>query len=673
MPSPGPSDLKQKGSLPLHLLIIAAFGLLVYSNTFDVPFQFDDRAYIVNNPIVKDFGYFIDTSRAEGLYVEDLVKRYLRTRYVSYLSFWMNYKLGGLNVWGYHAVNLSVHVANALLLYVLVVLTFRTPLARGSGLRGRAGHIALFSALLFVVHPVGTEAVTYVTQRFVSTASMFYLLSLTAYIKSRLSGKRWPYLLSLLSAVLAMKSKEVAFTLPPAIALYELIFFRGEILKRVVFIVPLVLVMLIIPLSYLGEGTDGEGLFEGIGEATRLQTDMPRLDYLMTQFRVVVTYIRLLVLPVGQNFDYDFPVMGSFLDPEVLFSFVSLCAVLAVGVYLFRRGRERAEFRLVSFGLFWFFLALSVESSVIPISEIICEYRAYLPSMGLSVAVVTLLFAVAGGAEERWRLAHGAVMAALLTVVLAYSGAAYARNAVWRTETGLWEDAVAKSPLKARPHNNLGLAYEKQGRYGEAAGEYLAALEINPGVAKVHNNLGVLYQKQGRHEEAEGEYVSALAIEPYYAEAHINLGILYYGQGRHEEAEGEYVSALAIEPGHAEARKNLAMLYEKQGRYDEAVVQYLAALKVDPDNDEAHNNLGVVYERQGRYEEAAKEFQAAVRIDPNNAMAHNNLGVRYFKWGRYEDAVREFQAAAGSDPDNAEISRNLKRAFGLMEKERRKK
>ncbi|MDP2167408.1 MAG: hypothetical protein Q8J64_03645, partial [Thermodesulfovibrionales bacterium] len=384
---------------PFHLALIALLGLLAYSNTFDVPFQWDDKyTFIEGNPIIKDLGYFLEPSKAEGLELYDTLK----TRYVGYLTFALNYKLHGLDVRGYHIVNIAIHIINSLLVYFLVVLTFRTPFlsnplflnnppsppfAKGGLSEGNL--IALFSALLFVSHPVQTEAVTYIFQRLASLCAFFYMLSLLLYIKSRLTEKKTKYAfyaMSLFSAVLAAKTKENAFTLPLVIALYEFFFFKGSINRRMLGLVPLLLTMLIIPLSLTGIDKPAGEIISGIGPITEGYQDILRWDYLFTQFRVIPTYIRLLFLPINQNIDYDYPVYNSFFDLEVLLSFFFLLSIFGSALYLFYRSKFKPDLRLISFGIFWFFITLSVESSIIPIPMVINEYRLYLPSFGAFAA-----------------------------------------------------------------------------------------------------------------------------------------------------------------------------------------------------------------------------------------------------------------------------------------------
>ncbi|MBI4824287.1 MAG: hypothetical protein HY805_08690 [Nitrospirae bacterium] len=316
-------------------------------------------------------------------------------------------------------------------MYFLVVLTFRTPFLSLRGTGSRSNLIALFSSLLFVSHPIQTEAVTYIFQRLASLCAFFYLLSLVFYIKWRLgvkekspspviargdspeaiSGIATPsarndrgeidkkiitalllYLGSLLSAILAMKTKENAFTLPVVIMLYEFFFFKGSLGKRILYLIPFLLTMLIIPFSLIGIDKPVGEIISGVEPATRGYGEISRQDYLFTQFRVITTYIRLLFLPINQNIGYDYPVYHSFFEVQVFLSFLFLLSIFGFAVYLYVRSKSSPISRLIAFGVFWFFITLSVESSIIPLPMWINEYRVYLPSVGALVAVTSSIF-----------------------------------------------------------------------------------------------------------------------------------------------------------------------------------------------------------------------------------------------------------------------------------------
>ena len=331
-----------------HIILIVSLCSVVYSNTLEAPFVFDDKFVIVENPIVKDLAYFISPSEAK-VHKGHFEYESFKHRYIGYLTFALNYWIHKLDVTGYHLTNLAVHLINSLIVYWLVVLTFRTPFLNSSVLRERSTEIALFTALLFACHPLQTQAVTYIWQRVTSLSTTFYILSLVLYIIWRLKSLKpvsfkaqMPFLYyfgSIISAVLAMKTKEIAFTLPVVVFLYELMFFEEKLKKRLLKIAPIFLTMFIIPVSILYSDKLTGDFIGNIGEATRLDTNIPRWDYFLTQFSVITTYIGLIFFPINQNLDYDFPIYNTLLTPEVFLPFLLLISISGLGIYIFSISR----------------------------------------------------------------------------------------------------------------------------------------------------------------------------------------------------------------------------------------------------------------------------------------------------------------------------------------------
>lgn len=581
-----------------HLALIAAVGLAAYSNTLDAPFQWDEEVYIAGAPVVKDLGYFLDTERARGLELYGALK----SRYVGYLSFALNYAAGGLDVTGYHLFNIAVHVLSAFLVYALALVAFQTPLLRENALRERAHGIALLAGALFVAHPIQTEAVTYIFQRLASLAALFYLLSLWAYAKSRLCETPARavvfYAVSLTAAVLAMKTKENAFTLPFAVALFEYTFFVGPLKARALRLAPLLLTLPIIPLTLVGVQDSAGGIVESVVPATRVYEGLSRGDYFFTELRVLVTYLRLLLFPVAQNLDYDYPVFRSLFDPPVLLSFALLASIGLLALYLLYRSRTRERAAaLIGFGILWFFVTLSVESSLVPIPVVIGEYRLYLPSVGVFLAAATAAFAGLEALRDRRARRVALVVLGALPIVL--SVATYRRNALWESKISMWEDVVGKSPSLVYPRNNLGIAYVEAGRIDDAMRQFEAALAIEPDHATAQSNLGVLYAQRGRLDEAMLAFRAALRSDPELADAQNNLGLVYLAKGAFGEAEQSFRAAMRIDPGYAKAHYNLGVLFERQGRSDEAAAAFRTALRIDPGYAKARLGLEELARQRG--------------------------------------------------------------------------
>lgn len=605
-------------------VIIALAGFLAYANTFTVPFQFDDDAYIVNNPIIRMFHYFAapwdiaDLTEHTPTAVPPALRYAFTTRMLGYLTFAVNYRLHGLGVAGYHAVNLAIHILNGIFVFLILRATLR--IGRDSEMAGEGGpaedFIAGLTALIFVSHPIQTQAVTYLSQRFASLAACFYLLSILLYLRFCLSSpgrqRKAFHAGSLVAAVAAMLTKEFTITLPIMLALYDITFLPGSIRDRIRRLAPFALTLAIIPaLVFIQQGS-----FSSLDSTMRTITaadssGIPRSHYLLTQFRVAALYLRLLFFPVGQNVDHDVPVYTSLFEPPVLFSLLLLLALFCAALWLYavsKKKPENPELRLAAFGILWFFITLSVESSVIPLGELVAEYRLYLPSVGLIASVVSLaLFAIRKFSRpEGLRPVPAAVLCALVVIPLLI--ATSLRNTVWGSETSLWEDASRKSPGLVRPHQNLGLYYGRQGRL----------------------------------EDAKRELTAALALEPRNFELHNNLGVIYKQLGEYDHAVQEYTTVLALSPGDVMARYNLGNLYLAQGRIPEAVREYEKTVELIPDYDEAHNNLGIAYQKSGKFDAAIHEFNRALELNPRNSNVQKNLA----------EAVRQAAARKRQDGDH---------------------
>jgi tetratricopeptide (TPR) repeat protein len=388
-----------------------------------------------------------------------------------------------------------------------------------------------------------------------------------------------------------MVTKEFTITLPIMLVLYDMTFLPGSRRDRIIRLAPLAATIAIIPaLVFLQQGTlhDLDNTMLTITAAD--SSGIPRSHYLLTQFRVVALYLRLLFVPVGQNVDHDIPVYTSFFEPAVLFSFLLLLTLFGAALWLSfvsKRRYEHPELRLAAFGIIWFFITLSIESSIIPLGELVAEYRLYLPSIGISMTVVSLGLYTA----KRFSLHPSLFYGLSALVIVAFSIASSLRNTVWASETALWEDAARKSPARVRPHQNLGLYYGQQGRL----------------------------------EDAKRELISALALEPSDFELHNNLGVVYKQLGEYDHAVQEYTVVLKLSPGDVMARYNLGNLYLAQGRMPEAIREYELTVQLIPDYDEAHNNLGIAYQKSGRFDAAIREFNRALQLNPRNMNVRNNL------------------------------------------------
>jgi protein O-mannosyl-transferase len=470
------------------LILVFIVTIFAYSNVLDGEFQFDDDLAVTGNPYVTGSSRFswnnLGENAAKGV------------RPFTTITFALNYRFGGLDTRWYHATNLAIHLFNGLLLFVFVLRTFRSPKLPDS-FSSRPEITALISSAVFLLHPIQTEAVSYISQRSEALASLFFLCALVAYIEAvntdnKINSKIL-YAASALCCLCAISSKEIAVTIPVVMLVYDFYFLKYRpFLRRIAF--PGILLLLSLTaglyvLANMGSGADA-------GFSVKAFTPF---QYLMTQLRVIVTYMRLLVLPVDQNLDYDFKTSTSLFESETALSLLLISALLTIAAASFKKWRTG------SFFMFWFFIIIAPTSSIIPVIDPIYEHRVYLASAGFFIIFAGLLSGWIfnkGNLEKRMKIA--AIFLVILSVSL--SAATFQRNRVWQTKLALWEDVVKKSPLKSRPRNNLGNCYMLVGDHFRAVEEYRKAIVFDKNNIEAYYNLGMGLEKTGRPDEAAFYY-----------------------------------------------------------------------------------------------------------------------------------------------------------------------
>ncbi|MCP4668729.1 MAG: tetratricopeptide repeat protein, partial [Deltaproteobacteria bacterium] len=366
--------------------------------------------------------------------------------------------------------------------------------------------------------------------------------------------------------------------------------------------------------------------------------DFTLTQRVLTEFRVVIFYIGLLLFPHPSrlNLDRDFPLSHSLVDPATtLLSIGAIVGLFVLAVYLAKRER------LLSFCILWFLVNLVIESSVYGL-EIIFEHRTYLPSMLVCLMAVTLVY--------RYIKAKSLRAVVLCGVVVVLSFWTYERNEVWGDAVTLWRDCVKKSPNKARPHNNLGIALKEKGKADEAIVQYREAMRIKPTNAEARSNLGDILISLGRIEEGIAHCRESLRIKPDFAQPHYNWGRGLVNQGRLDEAIVHFYEALGIDPYYAEAHNNLGVVQFKKGRIEEAIAHYREALRLKPDYPLALKNLQITLAKQRKNRGEVAKRQVMRRHTSANAGLHYKLGNMYKAKGKLEEAIGEYQKALFIQP-----------------------
>jgi protein O-mannosyl-transferase len=653
--------------------VLAIAALLAYANSFSAPLILDDWVTIRENLQLRHLWPIwqaLAPSQATGV----------GGRPIANLSFVLNHAVSGDSLAGYHAVNLAIHVFAGLALYGVLRRTFLMP-----SLRGRFGRdaswLAAGLAALWLLHPIQTESVTYISQRTEALMGFFYFAALYCFIRGTGDrGLRWS-VLAVLSCGAGMATKEGMVTFPVIALLYDYAFVTRSFsaawkARRGVY---LCLAAWWIMLVALMSGLHGRGVGFGLGTTP--------FGYALTECRVVVTYVGLALWPARLVFDYgnDLPGTAAATAAAVLV----LISALAFTVLAWRQSPP------VGFLAGWFFVTLSPTSSIVPIPlQPMAENRVYLPLAAITTAIGLSIYRYGGGRAK--------VAAVIGAMAVGLGLMAHARNHDYRSEISIWADTAAKMPASSRAHGNLAQALQQAGRLAEAKAEYETALKLKPDFADAHANLASVWGLLGRNDLAIEEAQRALKIDPNFVNANYNLGIGLIHAGRPAEAVVALQSALRARPDYAEAHSWLAFallqlnrpaealeqaqaalrlkpelvdaLYRgglalmQMGRLQEAIDAFVAVARAQPDNADAYYALGTTLLNAGRVSEALASLQTAVRLNPNAATARANLGVALWRTGQLSAAVTELEAAARLDPTLAVARENLEKVRAEMAK-----
>jgi tetratricopeptide (TPR) repeat protein len=652
--------LRTLSGITLVAILFAAAVWFLYAPGLRGPFVYDDVDNIVNNPYVRL------TAVTPGNFSQ-ILKSPNPTRPLANTTFALNYYFGRYDPRGYRFVNLAIHLCSALLVFLIARIT--------PGLDGRQGTgTAFLAAALWLVNPVHTQSVTYIVQRMNALSAMFVLLALACYIPARrmqmAGGKGFRPMILLagtgISGLCGLASKEAAAILPGLLLLYEWFFLqnlsRAWLKKQLVWISMVVMFLMIAAFVYL----KGQPLRELMRHyETQAFTPGQRL---LTEPRVILYYLTLLLYPHPSrlNLDYDFPLSSSLTTPAV-----TLPAILALMALFLAAACTAKKHRLFAFAILWFLATLAIESSVVGLA-LIFEHRTYLPSVFFAIAATRFL-------TSRIRPAAVGVLTVCLLIALFAAGTVQ-RNRVWSDPIIFWQDCVRKSPGKAIPCNNLGLAYKEAGGLDNALLFLNRALAIrktklgekHPDVAESLNNIGLVYYRQRNHDRALACFQEALAIlcpvpgdggGSRLFEVYNNMGLAFDGKGDPDAALYYYQQALEMERADggvenldtASIYNNLGGAWYGRGDYEKALAAYHRALDVrmallgdrHPLIAETCNNIGLVHGDRGDYEAALGYYRQALDIElaalgenhPMTAATYFNLGLVSYARGDYGTAI----------------------------------
>lgn len=528
-----------------HLIAVALIvilGFVIYANSLDGKFIWDD------NILIKDNAFLRDWSNVPKIFSHDwgagAGQNYNFYRPLCIFTHLVNYSIGTLNVTGYHLVNIMLHILVSLALYRLILILFGERI------------LSLLASLLFVAHPVHTEVVSYISGRVDSLAALFMFVCFMFYVKSLAVDNLLFRILALLSYVLALLSKENSLILPLLILLYhysfkkkiKIGFFNSLLLVSCVFIV--------LRLKILHSAQ----FF--------LLSPINALQRIPGVFIAIINYVRLLMLPFNLHMEYGKPLF-SFTNPVALFG-----CVVSVLLLIYAVGRKNKN-NLIFFSIFWFFITLLPVSNIYPIGFYMAEHYLYLPSIGFFLILANCIRFLYKSKKFRMLGISSAV-----GLLIFYSFLTIKQNGYWKEPIAFYERSLEYAPHTPRLLNWLGNAYTCEGKYKKAIVTFEEAMKNNPAYPKTYNNLGYVYATVGRDEKAIALFEQAIRLDPDYADAYSNLGSTYGINRQNKKAMTFYKKALEIDPYHVRSHCGLASIYYFEEHYDLAAEHRDKALKL---------------------------------------------------------------------------------------------
>lgn len=632
----------------------------IYSHTLNAPFYFDGIKRIKDNPYV----------RVSELSVEQLLKSVfnpfsLATRPVSNISIALNYYFHQYNLPGYHIINIIIHFFTGFLLFVLI----KNLLKRNKNLNGDqsvSGYgndltlTAFFSALIWLSHPLHTSSVTYIIQRMNSMAGMFFLVALICYMKGRIvtTSKSFKKILKVridyfwyaggFSAwLLSLGCKETTAVLLIIVLLLEFYFFQDLnkewITRNLKYLIPISIAFFIVAVIYLG--ADPIGKLSSLSDFSK--NTFTFKERVITQTRVVIYYITLILYPhpLRLNLDYNYPLSHALTDP-----LMTLAALFAIITLLFFSFYTAKKNRLLSFCILWYFINLSVESSIIPLA-IIFEHRTYLPSMLIPVCII-LPF------KDKIRRKK-LLITTLIGIGICFSIWTYERNQIWNNKLTFWKDCIKKSPNKERPYINLVKALILDNQLNNAMHYLTIALDINPNSKEGLLNMGAISQKLGKRDKALNYFTKAIEIDPNEAKAHNNIGTIYKDLGKFDDALQHYNRAITLNPFLPETYYNRGVLFEIKGKSQKALADFNQAVQLKPDLAKLRLKLGNALIKKGKLNEAIFHFKTAVAINPHDVKAHLLLAKALTKSDKTKESIEVYKKILKLNPQLSTIYYNI--------------
>ena len=643
----------------LPYLLMTILVCLTYGNTLQHSFHFDDIPSILEKPWIRG----IDK-------IPDFIFSYSQ-RPLVILSFNINYAISKFEEWSYHVFNISFHLLVVVLVYRLSKLIAFRMIRNTPSRINNFSQMPLLAALIFALHPLNTQAVTYISSRSSIMATIFYLAAIILFFEGYYKKEIKSFYLFIAFAFICFVSgllcKLIIITLPAILFAYHYYFISDQNIKvwitRQWKYILATGVLLVLPILVYIKVSGSSLLRASV-------VDVTAWDYFRTQIGVLpFEYIRKMVFPFNLTIEPNFPLVSHWT------SFISISGVLILGILLitwikFSFAKEYLrKYSPEAFGLFWLVITLSPTSSFMPLLDMAAEHRTYLPLIGFSIASASILVrlnyfffqSITSNNPYIHNKKNISVLTTLCIFLILFSFFLITRerNKVWKDEVSLWADAKIKAPYHIRPYNNLGEAYDKIGKYELAIVEFEAALRLNPDYFFALNNLGNIYGKKKKYAQAILYTKQALQKNPNYAPGHYNLAKALHMIGNPEQAMASYREAIKYNPYFEEAFFNISFLALELKLLTEAISNFKNFLKMQPTHPKAHFGMGTAYAMMGKKEEAKSYYENAISYDPEFISPYINLANLSMSLGEIETAKKLLLTVLLKNPDLAVVHKNL--------------
>ena len=666
--------------LPSTILSLITF--IIYLPTLKYPFLYDDMPTITENIHVIKGNYLNNIFFAFNRWISRFVHSFI-------------YKVWGENPTPFRILNLIMHITIGILIFFTLIKLLSNLKNKGF-LKNNSYIISIFSSALFLLHPAQTQTVTYITQMSLEgMVTLFTFSVITTFVYAvytkNIFIKYLLYFLSIILTIFAAGTKEIVMVLPALVLLVDIFFiaqgswnnFKKRLFFHLILWISIFTTLALqgfIPIKFIT--TAGKAINNNRGNIlTSTPKDKIEVgNYFISQFKVLLHYIRIYIWPSPLAFEYGYKLSTSFWNYNVIFPFFLILTIIFSALFGFIKNQSNA----LSFGIAWFFIGILPRASFIPSTELICDYKTYISSFGIIFFIsVILVYLFQLTSEIIWinklrlnklrlnklrlnklKLSKQQIQFSLLFLVLIFSGIATKnQNPMWQDELSFWGQAIKVSPKKARLYNNYGVALSNRGRIAESIESYKTACECDPTYAEPVINLAFHYQAKNQKQLAMEQYKKAINMREVHPEMYLNLGSLHLSNKAYKEANICFNIALKLRPYYSRAHFNKGLMYEQQNKLEPALISFEKAIAGNYKRIQFYYQYGKIAYKLKKYEIAIPNLEIVKKQNPNFLDTVFKLASMYYEKRDYKNSAINFKIEHKRHPKNKIVAYNLAQSF----------